>query len=140
MSGGDVIFGIALAGVVVTTVSIAGGVVMAMVRGKQQQHLTEMAQRERLAWIERGLDPSQLPPFPMPNERDEAGERRAAIRRQQDLTVGGLVLVCLGIGLALFLWRVAGDEVFMVGILPFSIGVALLLGSRVVKSAEPAKH
>lgn len=139
MSGGDVIFAIVLAGVAITSISIAGGIAMAMVRGRHQQRLLEMAQRERLALIERGVEPAQLPPFPVLNERDEAGERRVAIRRQQDLVVGGLVLVFAGLGLGAFLWRVAGDDVFMVGAIPFSVGIALLLGSRVMKPVDVVK-
>ena len=44
-------------------VAITGGIVVAVVRALGRQRMIELAQRERIAAIERGVDPSKLPPL-----------------------------------------------------------------------------
>ena len=46
-------------------VAIIGGITVAIVRTIGQQRLAELAHRERIAALERGVDPSKLPPAPV---------------------------------------------------------------------------
>jgi hypothetical protein len=52
------------------------------------------------------------------------------------MTIGGLILLFLGIGLGIFIYFVAGDEgrPALVGLIPASLGLALLLSARIVRN------
>lgn len=118
-------------------VAIAGGVVAGIVRTLGQQRLLEMAQRERIAAIEKGLDPAKLPPLPIGH--DELGALYGtygdyARRRSHSLLTAGLVSVAAGLGLVAFgLVMDPGDRWWGVGIIPAAIGVALLVSSAVIR-------
>ncbi|MBI5708844.1 MAG: hypothetical protein HZC42_00825 [Candidatus Eisenbacteria bacterium] len=126
-------------------IAIVGGITAGIVKTLGQQRLLELAHRERLAAIERGVDPSKLPDIPTP----EAATLRALgdlglgqsspDRHAQGLMIGGLVTLAVGISLAIFLYLVAdGDHnVWAVGLIPGSIGIALLLSAWLVK---PKRH
>jgi hypothetical protein len=105
-----------------------------------RQRLIELAQRERIAAIERGIDPSKLQALPAaalddedanwhlpPQERDR--------RRAQGLLVGGVVTLAVGIGLiGFFRFIHTGEEgVWAIGIIPAMVGVALLISSWLVR-------
>src|SRR5215470_1167693 len=55
-------------------------------------------------------------------------ERRAAIKRREGIKLGGLITLAVGLTLMVFLRAVATDDpgVFWVGLIPASIGAALL--------------
>lgn len=119
-------------------VAIAGGITAGIVRTVSRHRLLELAQRERIAAIERGVDPTKLPPLPQasgPFERmggDEYGYYNP-LRRAQGLMVGGLVTLAAGFGLGLFLHLVSEEPgVWAVGAIPGAIGVALLLSAALV--------
>jgi hypothetical protein len=122
-------------------VAIVGGITAGIVKTVGQQRLAEMAARERIAAIERGIEPSKLPPPPSGYDdashpyisREEHDRRRA-----QGLMVGGIITAGVGIGLMLFLYLMRpslGDDgaVWAVGVLPLTIGLALLLSSWLVR-------
>src|SRR5204863_7964553 len=46
-------------------IAIVGGIVAGIMKQTGRQRLVEMAQQERIAAIQRGIDPSQLPPLPL---------------------------------------------------------------------------
>ncbi len=74
-------------------------------------------------------------------ELDGFAERILAARRQQWLTIWGLVFTFFGVGLGTLLANVAGDDnVWAVGAIPGSIGLALLLGATVVKAPAKTPH
>jgi cadmium resistance protein CadD (predicted permease) len=58
-------------------------------------------------------------------------------RRSQNLLIGGLITLFVGIALAVFLSQVADGQdekmVWLVGMIPASVGLALLIGSQIVK-------
>ena len=122
-------------------VAIIGGITAGIVKTLGQQRLLELAHRERLAAIERGVDPAKLPDVPTP----EAATLRALgelglgesspERHAQGLMIGGLVTLAVGISLGIFRYLVAdGDHnVWAVGLIPASIGIALLLSAWLVK-------
>ena len=54
-------------------------------------------------------------------------ERLKAIKQREGLKLGGLVNIGVGIGLAVMLYTLGAHEVYMVGLIPGLVGVALLL-------------
>jgi hypothetical protein len=118
--------------------AIVGGITAGIVRTISRHRIIELAQRERIAMIERGLDPSKLPPLPALGALDEAGvglsPAEAARRRAQGLMIGGLVTLAVGLGLGVMLYYIADENgVWAVGSIPVAIGLALLLGSFLVR-------
>lgn len=130
-------------------VAIVGGVTAGIVRTLGQQRLMELAQRERIAAIERGADPSKLPPLPtyVP-VRGLAGGYMGGVygsyndyarHRMQGLLIGGLVCLFVGGALTIFLATVADGEArgaWAVGLIPAAVGVALLLGALITRPRE----
>jgi hypothetical protein len=114
-------------------VAITGGVAIAAVRAIGQQRLMEMAQRERLAAIERGIDPEKLPPPPWHAWMGPASREERALNRSQNMTIGGLICVFVGIALGLLLYTLdSKHQITLIGLLPVSLGLALLVGGRIV--------
>ena len=122
----------------VPIVAIVGGITMGIVRTMTQSRIVENAQRERIAAIQAGIDPSKLPPIPNAefNElsdaaRDpEVGQRR----RTNGLLVGGVVTLFTGIGLAVFfLFMDTGGNSWAIGMIPAFIGFGLLLSAFLVR-------
>jgi len=119
-------------------VAIVGGITMGIVRTMTQSRIIENAQRERIAAIQAGIDPSKLPPIPNTDfgestdvVRDpEVGQRR----RTNGLMVGGVVTLFTGIGLAVFfLFMDAGSNSWAIGMIPAFIGFGLLLSAFLVR-------
>jgi len=121
-------------------VAIIGGIISGVVRTLGRQKILEMAQRERIAAIERGMDPSKLPPLPVLEDDEElacCGPETYARRQRsrfQGLLIGGIITVAAGIGVAIML-RVLEEEdpSWIVGIVPALVGVALLLSAWLVR-------
>jgi hypothetical protein len=128
-------------------VAIVGGITAGIVRTLGQQRLIELAQRERLAAIDRGIDPRKLPPLPVASGGGgwEGGGLYASFadlsrRRAQGLLIGGLVCLFVGVALAIFLWVVPDGEdahrAWAVGLIPASVGLALLIGAMIVRPKD----
>lgn len=144
MHGEEIGFAVVMGGIILGGTAIVGGIATGIIRSFQRQRLIELAQRERIALIERGVDPEKLPALTthalsLAFGDGMADERIQAARRKQGLIIAGLVFTFFGLGLALLLSQVVhGEPVWAVGGLPLSVGLALLLGSRAVKApAEP---
>ena len=128
-------------------VAIVGGITAGIVRTLGQQRLMEMAQRERIAAIERGLDPSKLPPMQMAGGGDDLSSMylspyEYSRRRSLNLMTGGVITLCVGLGVMLFLYVVdRGDNSWGVGIVPFAVGVGLLISAWLTRprDAEPPR-
>lgn len=116
--------------------AIIGGIVAGIVRSAGQQRMLELAQRERIAAIERGIDPAKLPTLPMLGQ--ELGVMsfspyESAKRRAQNLVIGGLVTSFGGAGLLVFLTLIEDDgKVWAVALIPILVGTALLLSAWLV--------
>jgi hypothetical protein len=120
-------------------VAIVGGITAGIIRTLGRQRLIELAQRERIAAIERGVDPAKLAPLPVtalddqpetwhlnPYDRDR--------QRAQGLMIGGIITMAVGISLMAFLnFMDEGNNAWAVGIIPATVGVALLLSSFLVR-------
>ena len=120
-------------------VAIIGGITAGIIRTLGRQRLIELAQRERIAAIERGVDPSKLAPLSvtaLDDEPETSGmsqfdrERRQA----QGIMIGGIVTLAAGLSLMAFLCIVDDNgNAWAVGIIPATIGIALLLSSFLVR-------
>lgn len=120
-------------------VAIVGGITAGIIRTLGRQRLIELAQRERIAAIERGLDPAKLAPLPATALDDEPetwhmSQHERDKRRAQGLMIGGIVTMAVGLSLMLFL-NIMEDHgnAWAVGIIPATVGVALLLTSFLVR-------
>jgi hypothetical protein len=120
-------------------VAIVGGITAGIIRTLGRQRLIELAQRERIAAIERGVDPTKLTPLPVADLDDEPATWNLSAydrdrRRAQGLMVGGIVTLAVGVGLMAFLSVMEEHgNAWGVGIIPASVGVALLLSSFLVR-------
>ena len=118
-------------------IAIVGGITLAIVRSLGRQRLIELAQQERIAAIQRGIDPSKLAPLPVVADDDDltpgisAAERDR--RRSQGLLIGGVVTFATGAGLSAFLAVIeTADRAWAVGLIPIMIGLSLLLSAWIV--------
>ena len=123
-------------------VAIVGGITAGIVRTLGQQRLAELAARERILAIERGIDPSKLPPPPTLGDDLDGLDRstRDPHRLAQGLMIGGLVTLAVGVGLSVLIWTATDERTgWAVGLIPGLVGVALLLSAWLIKprSSQP---
>jgi len=116
-------------------VAIVGGITAGIVRTISRHRLIELAQRERIAMIERGLDPSKLPPLPISADfGSPLAPGESARRRSQGLYIGGFVTLAVGISLGVFLYFVANEQgVWAVGLMPAAVGLALIISGFLIR-------
>lgn len=120
-------------------VAIIGGITAGIIKTLGRQRLIELAQRERIAAIERGVDPSKLAPLPVTALDDEPetwtmSQYDRDRRRAQGIMIGGIVTSAVGLGLMAFLNLVDDHgNAWAVGIIPTTVGVALLLSAFLVR-------
>jgi hypothetical protein len=114
-------------------VAIVMGVTHRIIQTIGQQRLAELAQRERIAAIERGVDPSKLPPLPHADAPETYTSRVGVpytARRAHGLLIGGIVTFAVGVGIMLMIYilepRTNG---WASGIIPTMIGAALLVSA-----------
>ncbi len=125
----------------IPVVAIVGGITAGIVRMILKARVLELAQRERIAAIERGIDPSKLSPLPLGVEVDEGpvfqSPRQATLHRARGLLVGGIVTLSVGIGLGLMLLFLndGSEHVWAVGLIPALVGLALLVSSALMRRA-----
>lgn len=114
-------------------IAIVGGISVAIVRLITQGRLEELARRERIAAIERGVAPDKLPPLPAPVGESSYLFGYSRLRRAHGLMIGGLILIASGIGLSILIFSVESDKThWVVGLLPMLVGAALLGSSAIV--------
>lgn len=129
-------------------IAIVGGITAGIVRMFHRQRAFELMQRERIAAIERGLDPDKIASLQRPMLYDDNGlfndASVGAERRRQGLLIGGLVTLFAGIAIAIFLNGVTGghhgdgEQVWLVGLIPAAVGIALLLCAFLLRPSAPA--
>ena len=116
-------------------VAVIGGIIAGIIRMMGQQRLLELAQRERIAAIEKGLP---VPPSPA---IEAFTGTYATMRKVHGLLIGGLVTLGLGIGLSVALLLMPlhdGGDAWPMGIIPAFVGISLLIASRLVKKGADA--
>ena len=127
-------------------IAISGGIISGIVKTLGRQRMIELAQRERIAAIERGIDPSKLPPLPAMEDHEAAMEALSsgvlnpsahARRRAQGLMIGGLITFFAGFGIATFLLIMnpdnEGHRAWAVGLVPMFVGIAMLISALIVR-------
>jgi hypothetical protein len=126
-------------------VAIVGGIAVGVIRTLGQQRIVELAHRERIAAIERGIDPAKLPPIPSSmGQADDVSAmylspNEYAKRRSMHLMTGGVITLFAGIGVGLFLYIVARDDnAWGVGIVPTAVGIGLLVSAALVRPRNGA--
>lgn len=125
-------------------VAIVGGITVGIVKTLSRQRLLELAQKERLAAIERGIDPERLPPLQLPFELEKKPvltfEQRQ-LRRSQGLMIGGLITAGVGAGFVAMGFLGSDPEIREPGLLFLMVGLGLLLSSRIGRpSAEEVRR
>jgi hypothetical protein len=120
-------------------VAIVGGITFGIVKSLSKQRLIELAQKERIAAIERGLDPDKLPSLELPAglfEKNGMTFEQKQVRRSQLLMIWGVITSSFGVAMAAMLFLIEGDpEAWAPGILFVMVGVALMISARIVKPA-----
>jgi hypothetical protein len=141
-------FGVLLVAMVlaIPVLAIIGGITAGILKTRGQQRIVELAHRERLAAIERGIDPDQLPPIPVV-ENDltailkamQRTPRQAALHQAQGFLITGVILLAAGLGLSVMLLLLSpdADKAWAAGLMPIFIGLALLLSSVIVRRGAP---
>jgi hypothetical protein len=133
-------FAALLAMLLIPLVAIIGGITAGIIKSHHRQKLLELAQRERIAAIERGVDPKEIAPPSLPPEvltrfgKDFSEVRQ--LRRSQLLMIWGLISA--GFGAALSIMLVVLEDVqepgqWAGGMMFVLIGLALVISSRVVR-------
>jgi hypothetical protein len=120
-------------------IAIVGGITAGIIKTLGRQRLIELAQQERIAAIQRGIDPSKLPSMPSLGLEDDdlvsmSGLERDR-RRAQGLLIGGIIVTAASIGMIVFFSLIdTGDRnVWAVGFIPGAVGVALLICAWIVQ-------
>lgn len=117
----------------IPVIALIGGMTVAVIKITGQQRLAELERKERIAMIERGVDPAKLPPlssaYSYENGRGAAGQAQ----RAHGLLIGGMVCIAIGISLMVFLFSIEPNKaVWGIGLMPFLGGIALLIASKVI--------
>jgi len=123
-------------------VAIAGGILVAIFRTRSQQKVAEWAMKERIAAIEKGLDPAALPPLPTVGDPDELARRalsprQRALETSQGLFISGAITCFSGLGLAVMflLLDVGPRNLWAIGLLAIFVGAGLLVSGGLVRQA-----
>lgn len=123
---------------IIPIIAVIGGITMGIIRTVGNQRMAELARRERIAAIERGVDPDKLPPVVGVEGYEDTGYGNGRLRRAHGLMIGGFITIAAGIGLSILFFAMEPHEKhFVIGLFPILVGAALLLSSRVI---WPRKH
>jgi hypothetical protein len=118
----------------VPIIAIIGGITKGILKTNARQRMVELAHRERLAALERGIDPAKLPPIQFPEESLELTFHQRQMRTSQTLLVFGLVLLLAGVGvLVLLALLVEQEPVWPAGLIVAAVGMALLIGAWTIR-------
>lgn len=118
-------------------VAIIGGIVNGIVKTNARTRMMELSHRERIAALERGVDPNQLPPLKLPEEGDRLSFPERQLKASQTLLITGLAFGLGGLAFAFFLMLVEPREaVWPMGLIFTAVGLALFIGSTVMKPSK----
>ncbi len=113
--------------------ALVGGSRPASGRLRREQTRAALARRARSAAIERGVDLDKLPPVAAPDIYGSYDQGNGRLRRAHGLLIGGAVLVAVGLGLAVLFFAVEPEKRhYVIGVLPFMVGLALIVSSVLV--------
>lgn len=126
---------------VIPIVAIVGGITHGIIKSIHRQRLRELAHRERIAAIERGINPEDIPSGPTSADLADTGdsngrylEHRQLVRSQR-FRIWGMIAIGAGIAIALGIHNApdadAGAAFAGLGIA--FVGVALYIAGRMVR-------
>jgi hypothetical protein len=127
-----------LFGMLIPLAAIIGGITAGIVKSNARHRLLELAQRERIAALERGIDPERLPRLELPPGMVDNGltfeqkqQRRSELLRIWGfITTGFGVAMLIGIGMAEGFREAAPTAMFA------GVGIALIISGYMVKPAR----
>ena len=128
-------------------VAIVGGITAAILRTRGQFQIAELAMRERIAALERGIDPKTLPPPPAVSDsgnlqREAATPRQRALETAQGLSIASVITIASGIGLVVLLEVIPdarAENLWAIGVLVVLVGVSLGLSGLIVRRNAPVE-
>lgn len=125
-----------IVGAMIPLVAIIGGITAGVMKSNARHRLLELAQRERIAALERGIDPERLPKLELPAgmvENNGLTFDQKQVRRSELLRIWGFIST--GFGAAMFLgigltegFAEVGPTLMFVG-----IGLALIVSGYMVR-------
>jgi hypothetical protein len=123
-------------------VAIVGGIAAQIVRTQSQQKIAELAMKERIAAIEKGLDPADLPPVPSLSASGELlgpmTPRGRALRTSLGLAIAAAITVASGLAVIVLLLAFPQSQAFwQVGLVPVLVGAGLGAASWLVRRNAP---
>lgn len=125
-------------------VGILGIITAGVLKARYQQRVLELAYRERIAAIEKGIDPASLPPLPLQPStptfdfsRLILTPRQADLKQAQGFLVTGLILVSIGLGLSTMLLILDAHRAWATGLLVIFVGAGCLVASVIVRKGAP---
>jgi hypothetical protein len=116
----------------IPVVAIIGGITAGIVKTLSKQRMLELAQKERILALERGVDPERLPRIELPRDmrpKDGPTFEQRQLRRSNVLMIWGLLAG--GFGLAMLLAMIVTKSEWAFMLIFVFVGIALMLGSRV---------
>jgi hypothetical protein len=117
----------------IPVVAIIGGITAGIVKTLSKQRMLELAQKERILALERGVDPERLPRIELPRDmraKDGPTFEQRQFRRSNVLMIWGLIVSLFGLALITAM-GVSGDGEWAYMFIFIFVGAALMLGSRV---------
>lgn len=118
---------------IIPIIAVTGGITMGIIRTLGQQRMAELARRERIAAIERGVDPDKLPSLVGVEGYEDQSYGNGRLRRAHGLMIGGLITVAAGIGMMILFNTIEPQkQYYTIGMIPVLVGLALLVSSRII--------
>jgi hypothetical protein len=130
--------------------AIVGGITAGILKSNARHRMIELAQRERIVALERGIDPERLPKIELPGVTNDNGTdmtfEQRQLRRSQALRIWGFIATGFGGALLFGIamsdgYREAAPASIFVG-----VGLALILSGLMVRpkkedvAAEGRRH
>jgi len=124
----------------IPVIALIGGMTVAVIKITGQQRLAELERKERIAMIERGVDPAKLPPIMSAYSYENGRGGTGQMQKAHGLMIGGMICIAVGIGLMVFLFSIEPNKaVWGIGLMPFLGGIALLISAKVIWPKPEAK-
>lgn len=117
----------------IPVVAIIGGITAGIIKTLSKQRMLELAQKERILALERGVDPERLPTLQLPEgmrPKDGPTFEQRQFRRSNVLMIWGMIIGGFGLALLTAMALTGEGEWAFMFIFVF-VGIALMLGSRV---------
>lgn len=104
--------------IIAIIMSLSIPIVYAIVDYRRRRDIVEANHKERMAAIDRGMEPPPLP---------ESFYQSVKPARRSSYLLPGLIWLFVGIGIFLALGALAGEDVRNLGLIPAGVGVAYLI-------------